>query len=128
MISNNWKHYLRSFVIGSSYLVFFPYFFTVSSIDKSILNYTYEDYTFIAPVYLGLINTFSLFIANQYNLTRRMRYILFGSISPIFVSSISFMLNTYNYSTTEWTHYVISLFFKHFLVFNIIIYSLDKYI
>lgn len=128
MILNNWKPYFRSFVIGSSYLVFFPYFFTVSSMDKSILNYTYEDYTFIAPIYLGLINTFSLFIANQYNLTTRMRYIIFGSISPIFVSSISFMLNTYNYSTIEWIHYVIRLFVKHFLVFNIIIYSLDKYI
>lgn len=120
--------YLRAFVIGSSYLVFFPYFLAVGLSDEKLLNYTYKQYTFIAPIYLGIMNMLSLFFMNMYNLSRRMRYIVFGSISPLIVSSFAYTLNTYNYSNERWLLYSIGLFIKHFLIFNIIIYSLDKYI
>ncbi len=123
-----WREYLRAFVIGSSYLVFFPHFLAVGMADEKQLNYTYKQYTFVAPLYLGLMNMISLFFANTYNLSRRTRYILFGSISPLIVSSFSYLFQTYNYSTEKWIIYVIGLFSKHFLIFNIIIYSLDKYI
>lgn len=123
-----WSEYLRAFVIGSSYLVFFPYFLAVGTADEKQLNYTYKQYTFVAPLYLGIMNMISLFFANTYHLSRRMRYVLFGSISPLIVSSFSYLFQTYNYSNERWIMYVIGLFSKHFLIFNIIIYSLDKYI
>lgn len=123
-----WTEYLRAFVIGSSYLVFFPHFLAVGMADEKQLNYTYKEYTFVAPLYLGLMNMISLFFADTYNLSRRMRYVLFGSISPLIVSSFSYLFQTYNYSNERWISYVIGLFIKHFLIFNIIIYSLDKYI
>jgi hypothetical protein len=123
-----WSEYLRAFVIGSCYLVFVPYFLAVGTADEKQLNYTYKQYTFVAPIYLGLINMISLFFAKTYNLSRRMRYVLFGSISPLMVSSFSYLFQTYNYSNEKWIMYVIRLFSKHFLIFNIVIYSLDKYI
>lgn len=122
------SEYLRAFVIGSSYLVFFPHFLAVGMSDNKQLNYSYKEYTFVAPVYLGLINMISLYFANIYNLSRRMRYVIFGSISPILVSSFSLIFQTYNYTNERWIIYVIGLFIKHFLIFNIIIFSLDKYI
>lgn len=123
-----WNDYLRAFVIGSSYLVFFPHFFAVGSADEKQLNYTYKQYTFVAPIYLGLMNMISLLIASTYHLSRRMRYLLIGSISPLIVTSFSYSFQTYNYSNERWMIYAIGLFMKHFLIFNIIIYSLDKYI
>lgn len=122
------SEYLRAFVIGSSYLVFFPHFLAVGMSDNKQLNYSYKEYTFVAPVYLGLINMISLYFANIYNLSRRMRYVIFGSISPLLVSSFSLIFQTYNYTNERWIIYVIGLFIKHFLIFNIIIFSLDKYI
>jgi hypothetical protein len=122
------SEYLRAFVIGSSYLVFFPHFLAVGMSDNKQLNYSYKEYTFVAPVYLGLINMISLYFTNIYNLSRRMRYIIFGSISPLLVSSFSLIFQTYNYTNERWIIYVIGLFIKHFLIFNIIIFSLDKYI
>lgn len=123
-----WNEYLRAFVIGSSYLVFFPYFLAVGAADEKQLNYTYKDYTFVAPLYLGIMNMISLYFANTYALSRRMRYVLFGSISPVIVSCFSYIFQTYNYSNERWISYAVGLFIKHFLIFNIIIYSLDKYI
>lgn len=123
-----WNEYLRAFVIGSSYLVFFPHFLAVGTADKKQLNYTYRQYTLVAPIYLGIMNMISLFIANTYNLSSRMRYLLIGCISPLIVISFSYLVQTYNYSYMNWIYYAIGLFIKHFLNFNIIIYSLDKYI
>lgn len=122
------NEYLRAFVFGSSYLVFFPFFLTVGTADEKQLNYTYKDYTFIAPLYLGFMNIISLFFANTYALSRRMRYVLFGSISPLIVISFSYLFQTYNYSNERWVSYAVGLFIKHFLMFNVVIYSLDKYI
>lgn len=120
--------YLRAFVIGSSFLVFFPHFLAVGMADEKQLNYTYKQYTFVAPIYLGLVNAISLFIATTFALSRRTRYVLIGSISPLIVSSFSYLFQTYNYSNEQWMTYAIGLFIKHFTIFNVIIYSLDKYI
>lgn len=122
------NEYLRAFVIGSCYLVFFPFFLTVGAADEKQLNYTYKDYTFVAPLYLGFMNIISLFFANTYALSRRMRYVLFGSISPLIVISFSYLFQTYNYSNERWVSYALGLFIKHFLMFNVVFYSLDKYI
>lgn len=123
-----WNEYLRAFVIGSCYLVFFPHFLAVGAADETLLNYTYKQYTFVAPLYLGLMNLISLFFANTFLLSRRMRYLLFGSISPFIVISFSYLFQTYNYTTQQWMNYGVGLFLKHFFIFNIVIYSLDKYI
>lgn len=120
--------YLRAFVIGSSFLVFFPHFLAVASADEKQLNYTYKEYTFVAPLYLGLINMFAFYIGAIYGLSRRMKYVLFGSISPLIVISFSYLMQTYNYSYERWIAYAVGLFIKHFTIFNVIIYSLDKYI
>lgn len=120
--------YLRAFVIGSSFLVFFPHFLAVASADEKQLNYTYKEYTFVAPLYLGLINMLAFYIGATYGLSRRMKYVLFGSISPLIVISFSYLMQTYNYSYKQWITYAVGLFIKHFTIFNVIIYSLDKYI
>ena len=48
------KEYVKSFVIGSSWLVFILFFIAVSSYNKiKIIKYSYGDYTKEAPFLLG---------------------------------------------------------------------------
>lgn len=118
--------YLRAFVIGSSFPVFLPHFLTVASLDERNLNYTYKQYTFVAPLYYGLMNALSLYIALRLNLSSRQRYLLIGTLSPLLVISISYTFETYNYQGTEWLWYGVGLFIKHFLIWNIIVYFLNR--
>ncbi len=120
--------YLRAFVIGSSMLVFLPHFAAVANLDESKLNYTYKQYTFVAPLYYGIMNMISLYIATQFNLSKRVRYLLIGSISPLIVISFSYFMKTYDYEGQEWVNYGVGLFIKHFLIWNIIVYFLDKFV
>ena len=122
------KNYLRAFVIGSSFLVIFPHLFAVSRLDESKINYTYKQYSFIAPMYYGLMNALSLYIALTFELTNNLRYILIGSISPLIVIAFSYFNKTYTYEGAEWVTYGIRLFLKHFLIWNIVVFLLDKYV
>ena len=121
-------NYLRAFVIGSSFLVFLPHFIAVAGLDEEKLNYTYKQYTFVAPLYYGLMNMISLFLALQFGLTSRKRYLLIGSISPLIVISFSYFFKTYDYEGDEWLKYGLGLFVKHFLIWNLVVFFLDKYI
>ncbi len=67
--------YIREFVIGSSFPVFLPHFIAVAGLDESKLNYTYKQYTFIAPLYYGLMNVISLLLAIRLKLSDRQRYL-----------------------------------------------------
>jgi hypothetical protein len=120
--------YLRAFVIGSSMFVFFLHFLAVANLDESKINYTYKQYTFIAPLYYGLMNMLSLYLALQFSLTSRERYLLIGTASPFIVISFSYLMKTYHYEGNEWIQYSIGLFLKHFFIWNVIVYLLDKYV
>ena len=120
--------YLRAFVIGSSFLVFLPHFIAVARLNEEKLNYTYKQYTFIAPLYYGLMNMISLFIALQFGLSSRQRYLLIGTVSPLIVVSFSYSFKTYDYEGEEWLNYSVGLFLKHFLIWNIVVFLLDKYV
>ena len=61
------NQYLRAFVIGSSCLVFLPYFYVVSHFTKEKFNFDYMTYTFLAPPSLGLMNMISLFMEFSYS-------------------------------------------------------------
>lgn len=118
--------YLRAFVIGSSYPVFLPHFIAVAGLDESNINYTYKQYSFIAPLYYGLMNMISLYIAFRLKLSNRQRYILIGAVSPLIVVLFSYLFNTYDYQGTDWINYGARLFAMHFLIWNIIVYYLNR--
>jgi len=118
--------YLRAFVIASSFLVVLPHFIAVASLDESKINYTYKQYTFIAPLYYGVMNMISLYLALQFNLSNRQRYLLIGTISPLIVVLSAYLFKTYQYEDTQWLSYGIRLFIMHFLIWNIVVYHLNN--
>jgi len=123
------NQYLRAFIIGSSFFVFIPYFVAVRSFDKKLLNYSYENYTLYAPIGLGLYNVVSLYIANKFNLTKRNRFLLISILAPTLVAIGIYTRKAYNYNTIqEWFNHIWKLYLLYFVVFNFIVYYLDKHV
>ena len=123
------NQYLRAFVIGSSFFVFIPYFIAVKSFDKKLVNYSYENYTLYAPIGLGLYNVLSLYIANQINLTKRNRFFLISLLAPTLVVLTVYFLKAYNYTTIQqWFNHIWKLYLLYFIVFNFVVYYLDKHV
>lgn len=116
---------LKSFVIGSSFPVFILFFLAVRNISNDTKNYSYDDYTIVAPIYLGTMNVISLYLSNYLNLSLRERYLLIGIISPIIVIVFGRLINSYNYTNEEWLKYSIRLIIKHFTIYNVIMYNLE---
>jgi hypothetical protein len=123
------NEYLRAFVIGSSFLVFFPYFFIVSQINPKDKNYSYLSYSFIAPLFLGGINMFSLYIQKIYRLSREERFFFISMFAPTFVFCVSLITKVYHFSLfSKWIVYLLCIYLLYFIVWNIIVYYLDKYL
>jgi hypothetical protein len=123
------NQYLRAFVIGSSFFVFIPYFIAVKSFDKKLVNYSYENYTLYAPIGLGLYNVLSLYIANKLNLTKRNRFFLISLLAPTLVVLTVYFLKAYNYTTIQqWFNHIWKLYLLYFIVFNFVVYYLDKHV
>jgi hypothetical protein len=121
------NQYLRAFVIGSSFFVFIPYFIAVRSFDKKLLNYSYENYTLFAPIGLGLYNVLSLYISNKMNITKKYSLLLISIIAPTLVAILVYNLKLYNYTTiTQWFNHIWKLYLIYFIVFNFVLYYLDK--
>jgi len=122
------NQYLRAFVIGSSFFVFIPYFIAVRSLDKKLVNYSYENYTLYAPIGLGLYNVLSLYIANKFNLAKRNRFLFISLLAPTLVAIGVYTRKAYNYTINQWFNHIWILYLLYFVVFNFVIYYLDKYV
>jgi hypothetical protein len=121
-------NYLRAFVIGSSCIVVLPFYYIVFHFDKKKFNYNYDSYTFLAPIVLGLMNVFSLFICEKYNLSRRERFLVISIIAPTLVMLTIILFKIYNYTTIQWINHIIKLYLVYFLMWNVVVYNLDKYV
>ena len=122
------NEYLRAFVIGSSFFVIFPFFYSVSHFDPKKTNFGYIPYTYFAPIGLGFLNLISLIIAHLFNLTREQRYFIISLLAPTFVLSLITILKAYNYTRREWYSHIIGLYSMYFFVCNFVLYILDKYV
>ena len=119
--------YLKQFVVGSSYLVFAHFYYAVQN-NRPKKTYDYYNYTLIAPVWFGVWNIISVLLAEYFNLTQRQRFILISILSSISVMIIATYLKSYNYTTEEWINYYSYIFIKYMLIWNIVIYNLEKYL
>ena len=118
--------YIRPFVIGSSFPVFIQFFANVMKIDDKIKNYSYEKYSILAPLYLGLMNVVSLYLAKQFDLDLRQRMLYIGIISGIMVCVIAKLTNSYNFTKREWICYFIRIITKHIFTYSTIVYLLES--
>jgi len=132
MILQKYRHninmagYLRAFVIGSSFFVFFLFFFFVSRFDPKKFHYPYKKYTLIAPLFLGIMNMVALWIARTWNLTRRMKYFIVSILAPVCVLAFVYLANIYTYTRADWISHIIGMFLLYSFICNVILYELDS--
>jgi hypothetical protein len=116
--------YLKSFIIGSSFPSFILYFLAVRFTKK---NYHFEDYALICPLALGIDNMLSLYIAKKYNLSLRTRMLGSSIFFSLFVFIFDYYTNQYNITSNEdWLTLYLIIFSIYFIVFNFIIYNLER--
>lgn len=118
--------YLRAFVIGSSFYVFFLFFFFVSRFDPKKAHISYKKYTFLAPIGLGVMNMIALWMARTWNLTRRMKYFVASILAPLCVLAFVYMSKTYIYTRADWIRHILGMFIVYSFVFNVILFELDS--
>lgn len=117
--------YLKSFLIGSSYFVTLPFFYTVQ-MNQPKKNYSYFFYTLIAPIWFGLWNMVSLWMGEKYHFTLKMRIFIISIISSLSIMIFATNYNSYDFIYKEWIRYYIYIFIKYMLSWNIIIYNLEN--
>lgn len=107
---------LKHFLIGSSLPVVLPFFLKVGALSPDKPNYSYQTYSIVAPLYLGLMN---MWFPND-KLTASL-------VSSSIVVFAVWLLKLYNFTTYEdWFQYVVTVLILHLLVFNGVIYYLEK--
>ncbi len=120
------SRYLRAFVIGSSYAVFISFFIGAGFLAQK-KNYDYHTYTLVAPLYLGLMNMFGLYLSEQFGWSMNQRFLLTGLMSGIIIATFATVTKAYNFTQQEWMRYYLVLITQHVLSFAIIIRLLTVY-
>lgn len=118
--------YFKSFLIGSSWPVFIYFFYVVSQYPSTTKTFSYEYYTFIAPIFLGLLNMFGLFLSKQYDFTRTQRFLITAIIGATLVSITITLFKVYNFPTVgRWIHKYITLYLTYIFIFGFVVNLLD---
>jgi len=114
---------LKQFLCGANILTVLPFYLAVQySKDK---NYSYFNYSLIAPFWFGLWNVLSFIVAQKFNLTNNQRFIGISILTSLIVMSISTYYKTYSHTKKEWVVYYIGIFIKYMLIWNLIIRTLE---
>ena len=114
---------IGSFLIGSSFPVFAPFFYRVSQIPNAEKNYSYGLYSFIAPLYFGVMNM----IIMSFGMPLRIKMILAGFVSSLIVFTIAYSTSSYNYTEAEWLAYYLRILSAHMLTYNVTLYLLNSW-
>ena len=120
-------NYLSAFIIGSSWFVTLPFFFSVANISKR--NYSFETYIMVAPLFLGFISMLGLAIHYQFGLSLVQSYGIMAFVSPAIVFAIAYFSKAYPFTTAkEWIEYAGRIFVKHFIVIMFVMFPLIYFI
>ena len=124
--------YLKAFVIGSCAFLSLPNYYTIYNnpatfhhIDREL---KYYNMTIETPIRIGLWNVASLFISELFGLPSIVRFtgtaILHWILTIVYVK----YNNLYSYSEQGWYGYYFRLLLYYIIMWNVIIYNLERLI
>ena len=143
--------YLKQFVVGSSWLVFSPFFYNVYNAIENIKKedpnhfnivlpqksvpfywpkkynfYSYFRYTMTAPIWFGVWNVISFIIAEHFGFNIRKRIFIISIISLLSMMLNQAIYNTYNFKNKEeYMKYYMKLSIMYMIIWNILIYNIE---
>jgi hypothetical protein len=113
-------NYLKGFIVGSSLPIFALFFYNVGKMKN--INYSYEKYTLVAPLYFGIMTCLAQLTAEITKLSLRMSIFIISIISSILVSSYITITKAYNFkSLSRWIKQYIIVTIAHLITYNVII-------
>lgn len=116
---------LLDFLIGSSWLVFVHFFFSVFfNIPADRKNYSDQEYAIIAPFYLGVLNMVGKLVSKSLGLKGIQTVVLTTLLSVTGVSIFVYFQNSYQ--DLDWSQYIPRLLIKHFVSYLISDYLISK--
>ena len=118
--------YFKQFIVGTSALITVPFFYYFALNYQPKKNYSYSNYTLISPFWFAIWNVISLLLAEYFDLTMKQRFLLISVISSISIMLITTYLKSYNFTQNEWNKYYLYIFIKYLLIWNILIYFIEK--
>jgi len=119
--------YLKQFVIGSSAIIYLPFWYM--SYNHKYRKYSYKYYTFLSPLSVGLLKIISLIIADYIGLSMKLRFMIISIINYIGLIILHHYYNylIYDFTKEQWILYFIRMFIVYLLLWNILIYNIEKY-
>ena len=127
------KEYLLAFVIGSSIFSYILFVLSLSRLPRDYYNFSGYVYYIIVPIYFGIMNMLSLFLANRFQLSKFQRLILITLVSSSIVITLVYSLKLYNWKdknkdkNKQYIYPFMNLA-GHLSTYFIIIYLLETYI
>lgn len=120
--------YVKSFVIGSSAFVDWPFYPGVYKSPEDRRTYTYYGYTYMNPAYFGLLNMLSRWAQLTFGLSLQVRMILICIISIVIILTMSRIFEVYDFTPQQQTKYDFGIIAKHMFAWLIIINGLERII
>ena len=121
----NIMKYLREFVIGSSLLVFFPFFIGFHNLKKK--ETSYFNYSLMAPLWFGVWNIISLYFAKYFKLSTKTRFLLISLITYSIIVTYNTYNNVYDFTQKEWYIYYLGMLILYLFIWNVVIYNIEKH-
>ena len=120
--------YLKSFVIGSSFFSFFLFFVAVDFYSQQkVINFTYRDYTFKAPIALGSIAVIAKYLHVKTNLSLWESLLVTSLLSSCSVMIGITYYQSYKFTKIErWFLQYLKILLGHTITFTVIVYWLER--
>lgn len=129
MISVDYKDLFLSFLTGSCYFVFSPFFYFVHKmVELQKLKTNYYEYTMIMPLYFGILNVVFNLLQKHFkwsDLTRFTSTAIFGIVAVI---SVITYFDLYNYNKAEWIYHYLGLIINYTAVWVVLIMFFEKWL
>lgn len=116
---------LKSFVIGSSALIFAPFAMFVLLVNKKGINH--KIYPIEAAIYFGTMNMLATFLRIKFGFSLWNSLVLVDALSIIMVSTLITARDIYHFKTLDrWLLQFLFIAVGHSLAYLLIIYNLEK--
>lgn len=118
--------FLKEFVIGSCFIVIIPflmvfkYLHEKNRIRNTNINHSYFHYSLYVPMWFGVWNSVSAFIAYHFNIGIDQRFLFISIFTYLFATIYATLSNAYIFTEKEWKRYYIIMSIAYFLIWNII--------
>ncbi len=124
--------YLKQFIIGSCAFISLPNYYSIynnpATFHHKDRELKYYNMTIETPIRIGLWNVGSLILAESFNLSPPIRFFITTLLHWLATIVYVKYHNLYNYTEYGWNRYYFRLLIFYTIMWNVVIYNLERLI